>query len=135
MDSVFREIAEQKIKASGLFVLETDKTLHALVGATQVSFNGKTYALTYLDNNGDVLYEASMSTNQFPRLGAVTEVNTRRRYLNEYEKEKLQVVKFKCNKEKDADILAWVDRQDNLQGTLKQLIRKQIENERYENET
>ena len=134
MDSVFRSIVENKIKQEGLSVLERDKSLKGLVNATQISFNGQQYSFLYLDGNGDVLYAGHSSNVYFPRLGNVTEVNTRRQYLNEYEKEKLKVVKFKCNKEKDTDILEWVSRQTNLQGALKRLIRKQIELERYQNE-
>lgn len=135
MNSAFREIVENRIKEEGLSVLQTDRSLRALVSSTEVSFNGKKYTLTYLDANQKILYEGVVLTNDFPRLGVVTEKNSFRRYQNQYEKEKLRILKCKCHIEKDADILDWVSRQTNLQGTIKELIRKQIENERNDDET
>lgn len=44
-------------------------------------------------------------------------------YDVQYAKEKLQQVKLSLNREHDADILLWLDKQPNKQGYIKELIR------------
>lgn len=48
-------------------------------------------------------------------------------YDTQYAKEKLQQIKFTLNKEHDADLIAWLDKQPNKQGYIKQLIRRDME--------
>ena len=47
-------------------------------------------------------------------------------YDQAYAKEKMQQVKLTLNKGTDADILAWLEKQQNKQGYIKELIRKDM---------
>ena len=49
------------------------------------------------------------------------------KYDQQYAKDKLKQIKFTLNKETDADILEWIEKQENKQGYLKELIRKDME--------
>lgn len=48
-------------------------------------------------------------------------------YDQQYAKDKLQQIRLTLNKDHDADLIAWLDRQPNKQGYLKQLIRADME--------
>ena len=45
-----------------------------------------------------------------------------------YEKEILRQIKFKLNRKYDADMLTWLEQQDNIQGYIKSLIRADMKN-------
>ena len=46
-----------------------------------------------------------------------------------YQKENCKQIKLQLNKEKDKDIIQWLESQSNVNGTLKQLIREKIKGE------
>ena len=50
----------------------------------------------------------------------------RREYLAEYDKQNTRQIKLKLNTRTDADVLEQLDRQKNIQGYIKQLIRNDI---------
>ena len=45
-------------------------------------------------------------------------------YLNQYEKENIRQIKLKINRKTEPELLEWVEKQENIQGYIKQLIRK-----------
>lgn len=47
-------------------------------------------------------------------------------YDMQYAKENLQQIKFTLNKRTDADLLEWLNKQENKQKYLKELIRKDM---------
>ena len=47
----------------------------------------------------------------------------------EYDRENTRLINLKLNHKTDADIIRRLEAQENIQGYLKQLIRKDIENE------
>lgn len=49
-----------------------------------------------------------------------------RKAIDKYDKENTKQIKMKLNKNTDADIIAFLESQDNIQGKLKELIRKEI---------
>lgn len=49
-----------------------------------------------------------------------------RRAVAKYDAEHTRQIKMKLNIETDADILAWLDRQPNKQGAIKEAIRDKI---------
>lgn len=51
----------------------------------------------------------------------------KREYDLQYAREKLKQVKLVLNKEKDADLIVWLEKQENKQGYIKELIRKDME--------
>ena len=48
-------------------------------------------------------------------------------YLAHYEKENLRQIRLKINRKTEPDLLAWVEKQENVQGYIKELIRKDME--------
>ena len=56
-----------------------------------------------------------------------TTSEARHRASAKYDRENTVTITMKLNKTKDADILEWLSEQKNRQGTIKRLIRNQIE--------
>ena len=50
-------------------------------------------------------------------------------YDREFMKKNCKQIKLQLNKEKDKDIIQWLESQSNVNGTLKQLIREKIKGE------
>lgn len=50
------------------------------------------------------------------------------KYHAEYVKTHLRQVLIKINKEKEADMIAWLESKDNMQSYIKDLIRKDMTN-------
>ena len=55
-------------------------------------------------------------------------------YLAQYEKENLRQIRLKINRKTEPDLLAWIEKQDNIQGYIKELIRKDMERAEDKNE-
>lgn len=51
-------------------------------------------------------------------------------YLARYEKENLRQIRLKINRKTEPEILEWIEKQDNIQGYIKELIRKDMEREK-----
>lgn len=47
--------------------------------------------------------------------------------IDKYDKQNTKQVKMKLNRKTDADIIEYLEKQENVQGLLKELIRKEIE--------
>ena len=47
-------------------------------------------------------------------------------YMANYEKENLRQIRLKINRKTEPDLLAWVEKQENVQGYIKQLIRREM---------
>ena len=43
-------------------------------------------------------------------------------YLAQYEKENLRQIRLKINRKTEPKLLAWIEKQDNIQGYIKRLI-------------
>ncbi|MBO7663779.1 MAG: hypothetical protein J6U01_10445 [Clostridia bacterium] len=43
-------------------------------------------------------------------------------YLKNYEKENLRQIRLKVNRKTEPDLLAWIEKQKNIQGYIKRLI-------------
>ena len=57
-----------------------------------------------------------------------------RRAVRKYDAENTQQIHLKLNKTTDSDILAYLERQDSIQGLIKRLIREEMEkHEAFEN--
>ena len=54
------------------------------------------------------------------------------KYDKQYAKENTQQIKFVLNKNLDADIIEWLSTKPNKQGYIKELIRRDMEQNRYE---
>ena len=54
------------------------------------------------------------------------------KYDKQYAKENTQQIKFVLNKNLDADIIEWLGTKQNKQGYIKDLIRRDMEQNRYE---
>ena len=50
-------------------------------------------------------------------------------YMKNYEKENLRQIRLKINRKTEQDLLAWIEKQRNIQGYIKQLIREDMEKE------
>ena len=50
-------------------------------------------------------------------------------YLNNYEKENLRQIRLKINRKTEPELLEWVEKQGNIQGYIKQLIREDMDNQ------
>lgn len=50
----------------------------------------------------------------------------KKKYDQDYHKRNLIRIPFNLNREKDADIISYLEKQTNVQGTLKSLIREKI---------
>ena len=48
-------------------------------------------------------------------------------YLAQYEKENLRQIRLKINRKTEPELLEWIEKQDNIQGYIKELIRKDME--------
>lgn len=53
-------------------------------------------------------------------------MRNKKKYDQDYHKRNLIRIPFNLNREKDADIISYLEKQTNVQGTLKSLIREQI---------
>ena len=51
-------------------------------------------------------------------------------YMANYEKENLRQIRMKINRKTEPDLLAWVEKQENVQGYIKELIRKDMKQEK-----
>ena len=51
---------------------------------------------------------------------------------NKYDQNNTTQVKLKLNKKTDADLLEWIETLDNKQGTIKEIIRKHIANQKFD---
>ena len=47
-------------------------------------------------------------------------------YLAQYEKENLRQIRLKINRKTEPELLAWIEKQENIQGYIKQLIRREM---------
>ena len=50
-------------------------------------------------------------------------------YLAQYEKENLRQIRLKINRKTEPELLEWIEKQGNIQGYIKQLIREDMENQ------
>lgn len=48
-------------------------------------------------------------------------------YLAKYEKENLRQIRLKINRKTEPELLAWIEEQENIQGYIKGLIKKDME--------
>lgn len=48
-------------------------------------------------------------------------------YLNQYEKENIRQIRLKINRKTEPDLLEWIEKQPNIQGYIKCLIRFDME--------
>ena len=55
-------------------------------------------------------------------------------YLAQYEKENLRQIRLKINRKTEPELLAWIEKQENIQGYIKELIRKDMERAEDKNE-
>ena len=56
------------------------------------------------------------------------------KYLNQYEKENIRQIRLKINRKTEPELLEWIEKQGNIQGYIKQLIREDMENQPKEAE-
>ena len=54
--------------------------------------------------------------------------DNKKAYDLKYEKNNMRQVKLNINRKTEADLLEWIEKQDNIQGYIKSLIRKDMEN-------
>ena len=47
-------------------------------------------------------------------------------YMANYEKENLRQIRLKINRKTEPELLAWIEKQENIQGYIKRLIRREI---------
>ena len=47
-------------------------------------------------------------------------------YMANYEKENLRQIRLKINRKTEPDLLTWVEKQENVQGYIKELIRRDM---------
>ena len=47
-------------------------------------------------------------------------------YLNQYEKENIRQIRLKINRKTEPELLEWIERQENIQGYIKGLIRREM---------
>ena len=50
-------------------------------------------------------------------------------YLNQYEKENIRQIRLKINRKTEPELLEWIEKKENIQGYIKQLIREDMENQ------
>ena len=53
-------------------------------------------------------------------------MRNKKKYDQDYHKRNIIRIPFNLNREKDADIISYLEKQTNVQGTLKSLIREKI---------
>lgn len=51
---------------------------------------------------------------------------TKKKYDLKYQKQNIRQIKLNINKRTEPDLIEWIDKQDNVQGYLKQLIRNDM---------
>lgn len=51
-------------------------------------------------------------------------------YLNQYEKENIRQIRLKINRKTEPELLEWIEKQGNIQGYIKQLIREDMDREK-----
>ena len=51
-------------------------------------------------------------------------------YLAQYEKENLRQIRLKINRKTEPELLAWIEKQDNIQGYIKRLILEDMQREK-----
>ena len=47
-------------------------------------------------------------------------------YQRDYQRENIRQIKFKLNRKTDPDLIEWIEKQYNIQGYLKELIKKDM---------
>ena len=47
-------------------------------------------------------------------------------YMTAYDKENLRQIRLKINRKTEPELLAWIEKQKNIQGYIKELIRKDM---------
>ena len=47
-------------------------------------------------------------------------------YMANYEKENLRQIRLKINRKTEPELLEWIEKQENIQGYIKELIRKEM---------
>ena len=47
-------------------------------------------------------------------------------YLNQYEKENIRQIRLKINRKTEPELLEWVEKQENIQGYIKRIIRQDM---------
>ena len=50
-------------------------------------------------------------------------------YMVNYEKENLRQIRLKINRKTEPELLEWIEKQENIQGYIKQLILEDMENQ------
>ena len=55
-------------------------------------------------------------------------------YLAQYEKENLRQIRLKINRKTEPELLAWIEKQENIQGYIKRLILEDMERAEDKNE-
>ena len=58
--------------------------------------------------------------------------DAKRKTNMDFDRKNTKLIGMKLNKNTDGDILAWLEKKDNVQGYLKNLIRQDIEREENE---
>ena len=53
-----------------------------------------------------------------------------KKYMVDYEKENLRQIRLRINRKTEPDLLEWIEKQDNIQGYIKHLIREDMEREK-----
>ena len=48
-------------------------------------------------------------------------------YLNQYEKENIRQIRLKINRKTEPELLEWIEKQGNIQGYIKRLIKRDME--------
>lgn len=130
MDNLFRAVVEEKVSKDGIDALSNDTMIRSLINETEVLLTGKKMHVTYKDAEEAIIYELNGDLSlKFPIIGTLKENDARKDYLSNYQRNNIKRIRINCNINTDADILQWIAKQTNVQGTLKSLIRKQIAEE------
>lgn len=48
-------------------------------------------------------------------------------YMNKYEKENIRQIRLKINRKTEPEMIEWIEKQENIQGYIKRLIREDME--------
>ena len=51
-------------------------------------------------------------------------------YMKNYEKENLRQIRLKINRKTEPELLEWIEKQDNIQGYIKNLILEDMDREK-----
>lgn len=51
-------------------------------------------------------------------------------YLNKYEKENIRQIRLKINRKTEPELIEWIEKQENIQGYIKRLIREDMKKEK-----